>query len=90
MLASEKLDKMGMVCDFRVVKKHLAQVTEKLDHKYLNEVGEFTEKNPTTENVAEYVCRELGKLLPTGVCVERVTAWESDECGATYINRGCP
>jgi len=24
-LAAEKLDKMGMVCDFRVVKKHLAQ-----------------------------------------------------------------
>jgi len=85
-LSADKLDRLGMVCDFRVVKRHLAAVTEQLDHKYLNELPEFTEHNPTTENVAAFVCRELDKLLPTGVRVARVTAWESDGCGATFIN----
>ena len=85
-LSARKLDKLGMVCDFRVVKQHLAAVTDRLDHKYLNELTEFAKRNPTTENVAAFVSRELAKLLPRGVRVAMVTAWESDGCGATYIN----
>ena len=85
-LTGEKLDKTGMLCDFRVVKQHLSAVTDMLDHKYLNELEEFSRDNPTTENVAVFVCRELVKLLPKGLRVARVTAWESDGCGATYIN----
>jgi 6-pyruvoyltetrahydropterin/6-carboxytetrahydropterin synthase len=85
-LGADKLDRLGMVCDFRVVKQHLAMVTDKLDHKYLNELPDFATENPTTENVARFVCRELAKLLPAGVRVARVTAWESDGCGATYFN----
>jgi len=88
-LAAENLDKLGMVCDFRVIKRHLASVVKQLDHKYLNELEEFGERNPTTENVAAFVCRELVKLLPEPVRVARVTAWESDGCGATFINPSC-
>ena len=85
-LAAETLDKSGMVCDFRLVKRLLTAVTDRLDHKYLNELAPFTEDNPTTENVARFITIELGKLLPEGIGVARVTAWESDGCGATYIN----
>lgn len=85
-LTGSTLDKLGMLCDFRVIKQHLTAVTEKLDHKYLNELAEFSQRNPTTENVAEFVCRELDKLLPKDVRVARVTAWESEVCGATYIS----
>ena len=85
-LAADKLDRMGMVADFRVVKSMLAQVTDRLDHKYLNDLPEFARENPTTENVARFVCRELAKLLPVGLRVARVTAWESDGCGATYFS----
>lgn len=86
-LAADKLGKSGMVCDFRIVKRLLATVTDKLDHKYLNELEMFAQDNPTTEHVARYVCTELDELLPKGVHVARVTAWESDGCGATYISR---
>ncbi len=85
-LAADKLDASGMVCDFRIVKRHLATVTDRLDHKYLNELERFAEDNPTTEHVARFVCGELDRLLPEGVRVARVTAWESEGCGATYFN----
>ena len=85
-LCAEKLDEMGMVCDFRLVKRHLKTVTDMLDHKYLNELDAFSEANPTTENVARFVCEELDNLLPEDLHVSRVTAWESDHCGATYFN----
>ena len=97
-LAAEKLDSSGMVCDFRVVKRYLATITDRLDHKYLNELELFAEDNPTTEHVARFVCEELDRLLtenvsegvPEGVRVARVTAWESEGCGATYINERGP
>ena len=85
-LAAERLEKSGMVCDFRIVKRHLATITDRLDHKYLNELDLYSEDNPTTEHVARFVCGELDRLLPEGVRVARVTAWESEGCGATYIN----
>jgi len=85
-LVADELDELGMVCDFRVLKDHLKTVTDQLDHRYLNELEPFREINPTTENLARYVCRELTRLLPEGLRIARVTAWESDHCGATYIN----
>lgn len=85
-VSSPTLDKQGMVCDFREVKKLLARVVDRLDHRHLNELDFFRKLNPTTENVAHVVSEELGKLLPSGVRVTRVTAWESDHCGATYFS----
>lgn len=52
---SEELDQNGMVMDFTVIKK---KITEKLDHKYLNEVLNF---NPTAENMAKWIQEELGE-----------------------------
>lgn len=86
-VSSPKLDKQGMVCDFREVKKLLARVVDRLDHRHLNELDFFRKLNPTTENVARVISEELDKLLPSGVRVTRVTAWESDHCGATYFSR---
>ena len=46
---AEKLDKNGMVADFKHIKE---QVHGKLDHAYLNDVLDF---NPTAENVAKWI-----------------------------------
>jgi 6-pyruvoyltetrahydropterin/6-carboxytetrahydropterin synthase len=53
--ASDKLDKLGVVMDFTVIKTHLHEVIEKLDHKYLNEIPYFLKFNPTSENIAKYI-----------------------------------
>lgn len=83
-LEGETLNDLGMVCDFRDAKRIIKQVTDRLDHRYLNDVPPFDELNPTTEHIARYLYDEIGKLLPTGVTAASVTAWESDGSGVTY------
>jgi 6-pyruvoyltetrahydropterin/6-carboxytetrahydropterin synthase len=83
-LRSNGLDDQGMVLDFKLAKQHLKPVLEQLDHQYLNDIDYFREKNPTTENIAQYVAQQLAVRLPKGIRVDRVTAWESEHCGATY------
>ncbi len=84
-LRAEALDRLGMVMDFGDVKRVIGQVMEELDHGCLNELGGFQELNPTTENIAKYIYERLAAMLPSGVRVSRVTAWETDHCGAAYF-----
>lgn len=50
---SSELNRNGMVIDFKLIKK---AVQDKLDHKCLNEVLEF---NPTAENIAKWIYKEI-------------------------------
>ena len=54
-LKSETLDENGMVEDFTHIKK---KIHDRLDHKNLNDVFNF---NPTAENIAAWICEELGE-----------------------------
>ena len=80
-LAKDKLDKSGMVLDFRYLKQKLNQVLEKLDHKYLNNLAYFKKSNPTSENIARYIYDSLKAQAPS---LKSVTVWESDNCSASY------
>ena len=59
--ASDKLDHLGMVMDFGILKEKLDEVLMEMDHKYLNRISVFRKKNPSSENVAEYIYRRLYK-----------------------------
>lgn len=84
-VGSDELDDLGMVMDFRDLKKAMAGVLGELDHGYINEVPPFDELNPTTENISRHIAARLGGLLPGHVKVRRVSCWESERCAATYI-----
>jgi 6-pyruvoyltetrahydropterin/6-carboxytetrahydropterin synthase len=84
-VAGQELDDLGMLMDFRELKAALQDVLQVLDHEYLNEVQPFDRTNPTTENVCRHITGKLGAKLPGGVSVRRVSCWESDTCGATYV-----
>ena len=86
-LRSAKLNRLGMLIDFRDAKRILKDVTDRLDHHYLNELPPFRKANPTTENIAKFVFDELAKTLPTGVKPASVTSWESEGCGVTYLGK---
>ncbi len=79
--AKKKLDPVGMVLDFRVLKEALNKLLGSLDHQYLNKVSPFTKVNPTSENIAEYIYAVLKKRIP---CLESVTVWENHSSSATY------
>jgi len=79
--ASDKLDKAGMVLDFKCLKEKLNAVLEKLDHKYINEIAYFKKVNPTSENISKYIYDCLKDSVPN---IKTVTVWENPTSCATY------
>ena len=80
------LDEAGVLMDFGVIKKNVAEVMTMLDHKYLNELADFEGKQPSSEHIAYFIATQLQQRIENpAVRVSRVTAWESDDAGATYI-----
>jgi len=53
---------LGWVMDFADMKAAFAPLFERLDHRYLNEVAGL--ENPTSENLARWVWKELKPRLP--------------------------
>lgn len=49
--------------DFTILKQILKDITATLDHKVINDIEYFTHKNPTSENIAQYIYREAKKRL---------------------------
>lgn len=79
--AAEKLDKIGMVLDFKYLKAKLNQILDRLDHKYLNRISYFQKINPTSENISKYIYDCVKCQVSS---VKSVTVWESDNSCATY------
>lgn len=82
---AEKLDELDMAVDFKVIKGATAEVMDKLDHHYLNEVPPFDKLNPSAENIAKYIFDEVGERINDGnVIVHLVRVWESEKAAAAY------
>jgi len=80
-----KLDEVGMGVDFKQMKKIAREVGDRLDHRYLNELEPFTEINPTAENIAAYLYREISKQLNSdSITVSSVTLWETERACVRY------
>ncbi len=83
-----RLDETGMLFDFRSARKWLYEVIEGLDHKYLNELPQFKDTNPTSENIARYIFvrlrDKLRKEQVLKVQVANITIWENERSAASY------
>lgn len=86
-VGGERLNEAGVLMDFGDIKRHVADIINKIDHKFLNELDFFKGiEQPSSERIAVYIARELVKRIDDpGVKVLRVSAWESDDACATYI-----
>jgi len=80
-IKGKKLSRIGLLEDFKVIKRHLCSVLKDFDHKLLNDVKPFNVKNPTSENLAEVIFKNLKKRLKS---VFKVTVWESATTYASY------
>lgn len=69
----------GWVVDFADLKAAFRPIHERLDHRYLNEVEGLS--NPTSENLARWIWRELAPSL-RGLC--RVVVRETCTSGCAY------
>ena len=83
-VSRETLDDMGMTIDFKDISRILEDVTTELDHRNLDTLHVFKEKNPTAENLAVYLYHETLKRLPPGVSLEEVEVSETDRYSVSY------
>ena len=86
-IAADRLDEVGIAMDFRLLKQELNAVLAEFDHKYLNDLPMFSDRNPTSENIAMYI---YGRLKPAVAAsapharLSRVRICESPNSGASY------
>lgn len=81
------LDESGVLVDFGEVKQVTRELLHELDHQYLNDIPFFQLNNPSSENIARYLFDRLGEhFRDKGIRLYKVSAWESDDACATYMN----
>ena len=84
-VASDKLNDIGMVMDFGDLKKLTEDVLSKLDHGYLNDIEYFKENNPCSEVIAKYIYQQLKPEIKACNCkIMKVKVWETDIACAVY------
>lgn len=80
-VVGEKLDDIGILVDFSMLKEKMNKIIDKLDHKILNDVKEIG--NPTCENISKYIFENLKDLLEH-VKLEKVRVWEGRKSWCEY------
>ena len=83
-VAGEKLDEIGIVYDFKLLKDDLRAVLDDYDHVFLDEVPPFDTLNPTAENLARIVYERLAASVDPAVRVREVAVWESPIAKLVY------
>jgi 6-pyruvoyltetrahydropterin/6-carboxytetrahydropterin synthase len=83
-LRSRQLDEHGMVADFGRVKAALGAVVDRYDHRTLNDLPEFQEAVPSTENVARFIAEAMTRYDFGTAQVHRVEVRETQNQAATF------
>ena len=84
-VSGTELNEIGIVVDFKVIKKLLREVTARLDHKVLDQIPPFDTLNPTAENIARHIFDEVApRVAEAGARLESVGVWETEGCGVVY------
>ncbi len=82
-LTGEQLNAIGLLLDFKILKKKLKEVLMPLDHVNLNEHPAFLDMNPSTENLAKYIYGQL-KPVVLPLKLKSVEVFESDTASIVY------
>ncbi len=84
-VVADRLNEIDIAIDFNDLRKIANEVVSPLDHAYLNDIFPFTEKNPSSENIAKWIYDSLKKRVnDENIRVATVTVWESDTASASY------
>ncbi|MEC7833007.1 MAG: 6-carboxytetrahydropterin synthase QueD [Pseudomonadota bacterium] len=84
-VSGNKLDNIGMVMDFKDIKKSAKEIGGRLDHQFLNDLEPFKENNPTAENIAKYFFSELSKKINNdSIELKSIKLWETDKSAVKY------
>ncbi len=85
-LRGTALNESGVLVDFHEVKQMTRGFLSELDHHFLNDIEYFKTNNPSSENIARYLFERLAEHFDgERVWLYRVSAWESADACATYL-----
>ena len=80
-----ELDRRGLAFDFTELRGHLNEALARFDHVCLNEIEPFRDINPSSENIASTLYKELrDRLAGTSASLSSVQVAESPEAFVTY------
>jgi len=80
-----ELDEMGLGIDYKIMKTELKAALEPWDHYNLNDVSPFDVLNPSSENVAAELYKEMVKRLENDrLKVSRIEVSETCTAKVTY------
>ena len=84
-IRGEKLDNYGLLIDFRDLKNELKGILETFDHKLINDIDYFKDKNPSCENISRSIFEALeDKFKKFNIELSEVTVWETPDSSASY------
>ncbi len=84
---ADKLDSMGVVVDFEMLKPSLKKVLAEFNYTSFNDHPDFKneKQNPSTENIAKAIYDRLSKQFKSDSArVIKVTVWETSDASASY------
>lgn len=85
-LQAKQLDAIGIGVDFKKLKAVADEILAGYDHAFLNDLPDYAELNPTSENMAMTLYRKLADRMNDGnVRVTAVKVKESPSSCATYF-----
>jgi 6-pyruvoyltetrahydropterin/6-carboxytetrahydropterin synthase len=83
-----ELDRYGMGIDFKVLKNIVKQAIDKLDHRDLNTLPYFQDKNPSSEHISRFIYDDIeASLRHDRYALHSVTVYETDSQGLTYYGQ---
>ena len=86
-VCGSELNQLGMLIDFHDLKSEVKSVIDTLDHQYLNDLEPFKITNPTAENIAKYIYKQLivrATINDASIRVLSVKVWESAHSAVAY------
>ncbi|MBN1296931.1 6-carboxytetrahydropterin synthase QueD [bacterium] len=88
-VAADELDGLGLAVDFRRVREWLSRALSRFDHAYLNELPDFSTRNPSCELIAKSIFDMIHQTVDSSdlakrITVSRVRVWESPGSSVTY------
>ena len=85
LFSGERLSGSGMVIDFKILKGHLKDILNNLDHTCINDIPFFSQRASSSEYIAMYIYGELNKAIQNGpVRLIEVKIWESETAWTSY------
>lgn len=84
---ASQLNAVGMAIDFKAIRQQVRELTDRLDHRYLNEIEPFDKINPTAENIAAFIFNGLSTALNDDhIRVKAITLWETERACVRFTD----